>query len=55
MGYRKGKIYCIRNHINDDIYIGSTKQTLSKRMSKHRSDCKNQCAIIKLSINDERN
>ena len=38
--YRKGKIYCIRNEINDDIYIGSTCQTLSQRMTQHRTDCK---------------
>ena len=48
MCYSKSKIYCIRNHINDDIYIGSTTTTLSNRMSKHRYDCKNQCGTIKL-------
>ena len=36
--YNNGKIYCIRNTITDDIYIGSTTQTLCKRMAKHRSD-----------------
>ena len=34
--YSNGKIYCIRNNVDDDIYIGSTTQALSKRMIKHR-------------------
>ena len=37
--YKNGKIYCIRNHINDEIYVGSTCQSLSKRMAYHRQDC----------------
>ena len=36
--YSNGKIYCIRNNVNDDIYRGSTTQALSKRMVKHRSN-----------------
>ena len=40
--YAKGKIYCIRNTINDDIYIGSTCQSLSQRMTQDRSDFKNE-------------
>ena len=31
-----GKIYKILNNVNDDVYIGSTCQSLSKRMAKHR-------------------
>ena len=38
MDYRKGKIYKILNTLDDDCYIGSTTQTLSKRMAKHRKD-----------------
>ncbi len=38
MKYQNGKIYCIRNHIDDNIYIGSTTQLLCKIMAKHRSD-----------------
>ena len=34
--YQNGKIYCIRNYVDDDIYIGSTCQPLSKRMAWHR-------------------
>ena len=36
--YNNGKIYCIRNNITDDIYVGSTTQPLSKRMAKHRQN-----------------
>ena len=42
MDYKNGKIYCIRNTIDDDIYIGSTTQPLSKRMVGHRSDMKSK-------------
>ena len=35
--FSNGKIYCIRNNIDDDIYIGSTCQKLSKRFSNHKS------------------
>ena len=34
--FKNGKIYCIRNNITNDIYVGSTCQPLSKRMAKHR-------------------
>ena len=35
-----GRIYKIINNVNDDVYIGSTKQKLSSRMSSHRSHYK---------------
>ena len=38
MDYKNGQIYAIRNHIDNDIYVGSTCQALSKRMAKHRGD-----------------
>ena len=40
--YENGKIYCIKNYISSDIYVGSTTQALSKRMEKHRAsmNCK---------------
>ena len=38
MTYKNGKLYCIRNTIDDDIYVGSTTQLLCKRMVHHRSD-----------------
>ena len=39
--YQNGKIYCIRSYQTDLIYIGSTTQPLSKRLSKHRQDFNN--------------
>ena len=38
--YLNGKIYTIRSYKTDEIYVGSTTQTLSKRMSKHRGNFK---------------
>ena len=40
--YKNGKIYCVRNNITDDIYVGSTTQPLSKRMAKHRQDSRRE-------------
>tara|TARA_R110000850_G_scaffold181420_2_gene306755 strand:+ start:3590 stop:4108 length:519 start_codon:yes stop_codon:yes gene_type:complete len=34
--YQLGKIYAIRSYQTEKIYIGSTIQTLSKRISEHR-------------------
>ena len=39
--YQKGKIYCIRSHQTDKVYVGSTVQELSMRMCGHRKDFKN--------------
>ena len=38
--YKNGKLYSIRNHIDDELYIGSTTQLLCKRMVKHRYEMK---------------
>ena len=39
--YKNGKIYCIRNTISNDVYVGSSCEPyLSKRMVKHRSSAK---------------
>ena len=35
--YSHGKIYAVRNAIDDDVYVGSTCSSLSQRMVKHRS------------------
>lgn len=40
VNYKNGKIYKIVNDVNDDIYIGSTCQSLSMRMAGHRRLCK---------------
>jgi len=36
--YQRGKIYSIRSHQTDDIYIGSTVQFLYMRLAGHRRD-----------------
>ena len=38
MDYKNARIYQIRNNVDDDVYVGSTTQTLCKRMAKHRVD-----------------
>jgi predicted GIY-YIG superfamily endonuclease len=35
--FNKGKIYKITNDYNDDIYIGSTCDTLNRRFSNHKA------------------
>lgn len=35
--YDNSKIYAIRSHQTEEIYIGSTTQTLSRRMAGHRT------------------
>jgi hypothetical protein len=35
--FANGKIYCIRSHQTDKIYIGSTTQTLAQRFGKHKA------------------
>jgi group I intron endonuclease len=37
MDYNNGKIYCILNYINSDVYVGSTCSMLHKRMHEHRA------------------
>ena len=49
MDYNNGKIYQILNNINDEVYVGSTIQSLSKRMYDHRMHSKYQnCNFYKL-------
>ena len=36
--YQNSKIYKLINSIDDQIYIGSTCQTLTTRISKHKND-----------------
>ena len=40
--YMNAKIYKILNSSNDDVYVGSTIQSLSQRMAKHRSSIKHK-------------
>ena len=37
MDYKNGKVYQVLNHVNNDIYVGSTCQALSKRLHEHKS------------------
>ena len=39
--FSKGKIYKITNDYNDDIYVGSTCDTLVRRFTCHKSNSKN--------------
>ena len=43
----QAKIYKITNDYNDDVYIGSTCDTLGRRFSKHKSDSKQEKHIHK--------
>ena len=40
--YNNSKIYCIRNAVDDEIYVGSTTQALCKRMAVHRANSKRE-------------
>ena len=40
MDYKNGKIYAIRSHQTEDIYIGSTTTKLSKRFYLHKQHFK---------------
>ena len=48
--YSRGKVYVMRNYVNKVLYVGSTIETLSKRMTKHRSAAKTG---IKMLLYDE--
>ena len=44
--YQNGKIYTIRCRSDDNlIYVGSTTQKLSQRLTNHRNDCKRSGSI----------
>ena len=36
--FQKAKTYKITNDLNDHVFIGSFCETLSKKLSKHKSD-----------------
>ena len=46
--YKRGKIYTIRNYIDNEIYVGSTIQPLHKRWYKHKSKCESRQPNMKL-------
>lgn len=45
--YKNGKIYAIRSYQTEEVYIGSTCQTLSQRMAKHRGYYREANSTIK--------
>lgn len=56
VNYQNGKIYTIRCRSDEKlIYVGSTTQTLSQRMTQHRSKCKNKqgISLYKYIIDDD--
>jgi hypothetical protein len=44
--YHGGKIYTLRSHLTDKIYIGSTCQSLSRRKVLHKSAKSNEIAKL---------
>ena len=48
--YKRGKIYAIKNNINDDVYIGSTTQLLIKRFNDHKKNLKDNSKYKRCSI-----
>ena len=44
--FSKAKIYKITNDYNDDVYVGSTCNTLAKRFSDHKSSSKKEGKIL---------
>jgi group I intron endonuclease len=38
--YNNGKVYKLENNVDDEIYIGSSYNTLSKRLYKHKNTAK---------------
>jgi predicted GIY-YIG superfamily endonuclease len=48
MDYKNGKIYALRTHKGDEVYIGSTIQTLEERFNQHK--CKKSNKITSKSL-----
>jgi group I intron endonuclease len=42
VNYENGKIYALRNYVNDLVYIGATTLDLSARMAQHRKNWKKE-------------
>ena len=52
MEKRVGRVYIIKNKVDDCIYIGSTIKTLNERFSKHKKDQKIKDYFIYLYMED---
>lgn len=48
--FQNGKIYAIRSHQTDQVYIGSTTQTLTQRFAVHKSHYIKNCSTCTSSI-----
>lgn len=49
--YSNGKIYKLVNDVNDEIYVGSTCNSLSKRIAKHRYFAKTKPSQVHRCMN----
>jgi hypothetical protein len=49
INFANGKIYCIRSHQTEQIYIGSTTQPLYKRFHRHKQMDSSSKEILKYS------
>jgi len=53
MGYENGKIYKLWSNEGDDIYIGSTINTLTKRLNQHKNQFKKGHYLSSFSLYDK--
>ena len=49
VNFQNGKIYAIRSHQTNKVYIGSTTQTLAQRFGKHKH-LTNDCSSIQILV-----
>ena len=50
--YDNGKIYAIRSHLTDEIYIGSTTQPLHKRFHQHKTPSNKSTSVKIIAFGD---
>ena len=48
--YKRGKLYILRNSVDEMVYVGSTTQELYERMKDHRTDSKMKSRKSKLYV-----
>ena len=49
--FANAKIYAIRSHQTEQIYVGSTTQTLAQRFAKHK--CSKTCSSRQILVFDD--
>ena len=52
VNYRNGKIYKLVNNVDDEIYVGSTCNTLRQRLGGHKKDAKQRSYLVYQHLND---